>query len=182
MSKQVLKESFIGALKSTKIAEVADVADADDMVDDLMGRLIDEPTIHPTSFADYLEDDCGIPPKQILSVIQALLSSPDMVKNVGRKLSSLWLQFKLFQELGIHTNKPADNKQKRKAVKSAFVAYNSAGSNLVGLLMDCTRAAGEEMGEQEINDLIDMIGTKPGVDLPGLFYKEPENDPNPEPN
>ena len=30
------------------------------------------------------------------------------------------------------------------------------------------------MGEQEIKDFIEMIGTRPGVDLQQLFYKETE--------
>lgn len=93
---------------------------------------------------------------------------------MGIKLSSIWLLFKLFKELGIHTNKPPENKIKRKAVKSAFVAYSFPGSNITGLLQACIPAAGgEEMGEQEIKDLIEMIGKIPGVDLQQLFYKEP---------
>ena len=30
------------------------------------------------------------------------------------------------------------------------------------------------MGEQDIKDLIEIIGTRPGVDLQQLFYKETE--------
>jgi hypothetical protein len=66
---------------------------------------------------------------------------------MGIKLSSLWLQFKIFMELGIHTNKPAQNKIKRKAVKSAFLEYNFPGSNLPNLLKACTKATGDEMNE-----------------------------------
>jgi hypothetical protein len=66
---------------------------------------------------------------------------------MGIKISSLWLQFKIFKELGIHTNRPPENKLKRKAVKSAFLEYNFPGSNLPNLLKACTKAAGDEMKE-----------------------------------
>jgi hypothetical protein len=64
---------------------------------------------------------------------------------MGVKLSYIWLLFKLFKELDIHTNKPLDNKKKRKAVKSAFLAYSFPGSNLTSLLYACVPAAGQEM-------------------------------------
>jgi hypothetical protein len=71
-----------------------------------------------------------------------MISKPEMVTSMGVKLSSIWLLFKLYKELDIHTNKPADNKTKRKAVKSAFVAYSLPGSNLASLLQACVPAAG----------------------------------------
>jgi hypothetical protein len=58
-------------------------------------------------------------------------------------------------------------------VKSIFLAYNFTGSDLQSLLKACTSAAEEEMEDLEIKDLIELIGAKPGVDLKGLFYKEP---------
>jgi len=54
MSKELLKESFISALKSTKIPEVTEVLEAEEMVDEMLEKLINEQTIHPTSFIDYL--------------------------------------------------------------------------------------------------------------------------------
>jgi hypothetical protein len=39
-----------------------------------------------------------------------MISKPEMVKSMGVKLSSIWLLFKLYKELDIHTNKPKDNK------------------------------------------------------------------------
>jgi hypothetical protein len=70
-----------------------------------------------------------------------------MMKSFGKKLSGSWLLFTIFKELGIHVNRPAGNRYKRKAVKKIFLAYGFAGSDLESLLRACTDAAGEEMQE-----------------------------------
>jgi len=54
MSKQVLKENLIDALKSINVSEVTEMAEDDDTVEAMVDKLINEPTIHLTSFADYL--------------------------------------------------------------------------------------------------------------------------------
>ncbi len=102
-----------------------------------------------------------------------------MMKIVGKKLSCLWLQFKIFKELRINTNKPEKNKQKRKALKSVFLAYDFTGSSFENLLKVCAKAAGEEMEEQDIKCWIKAIETNPKVDLKQLFYQEPKHVPVP---
>ena len=54
MSEEVLKESFISALKSTKISDISQVLEDKVMADEMFGKFINEPTIHLKSFVDYL--------------------------------------------------------------------------------------------------------------------------------
>jgi hypothetical protein len=54
MSEEVLKESFISALKSTKISDILQVLEDKVMADEMFGKFINEPTIHLKSFVDYL--------------------------------------------------------------------------------------------------------------------------------
>jgi hypothetical protein len=49
-----LRENFISALKGTNIPDVSEVLEFEEMVDEMIEKLINEPTIHSTSFTDYL--------------------------------------------------------------------------------------------------------------------------------
>ena len=94
-------------------------------------------------------------------------------------MARLWLQFKIFDVMGIlkNLNGSTENQQKRKKIAETIAAYKFPGSNLEDLLRQCFSAISQK--EEDIEDLISMIKEKKGESIVSLAFKEAEPEPEP---
>jgi hypothetical protein len=115
----------------------------------------------------------------IFTLAEALLTHSETRKTLGIKIIHLWLQFKIYEVLDIHTNPKgnSENKEKRKKVGETFRGYNFTGSDLLSLLKACCTII--EQGTEDTQDMADMIVKGRGSELEQVFYKEPEPEPEP---
>jgi hypothetical protein len=112
-------------------------------------------------------------------VAEGLLAKPETKKTLGIKAINLWLRFKIYEAMDILKNLKGsnENKVKRGKVGEAYAGYKFPGSNLPSLLRECCKTIGQ--GEEDIADYIDMIEEKNKAEVEQVFYKEPEQEPEP---
>jgi hypothetical protein len=70
----------------------------------LLDLLTAEGSTDLMDFAKYLEDECGLPPRVILTVAEGLCRDATSRESLGKKAAHLWMQFNIYEAMDILKN------------------------------------------------------------------------------